>query len=234
MAYNKIALVTGANRGIGFEICKQLVEEEIFVILTARDEDKGKKAVQSLDKSGKKVIFYQLDVIDFESISGVADFVESKYDRLDILINNAGILIDENVRAMNVSMTIVQQTLDTNFIGPFKLIQSFLPLMKKNNFGRIVNISSVMGSLNNMAGGYAGYRISKTALNATTKILASELSGTNILINSMCPGWVRTVMGGSNAARSVEEGADTALWLSKLPDGGPSGKFFQDRKEIPW
>jgi NAD(P)-dependent dehydrogenase (short-subunit alcohol dehydrogenase family) len=234
MYSNNVALVTGANRGIGLEICRQLIEKNIFVILTSRDEEKGKMAASNLDSSGNKVIFHQLDVADFESISRIVEFVQSRYSRLDILINNAGILIDENTSALNISMDIVQKTLDINFKGPFKLIQSFLPIMKKNNYGRIVNISSGMGAFSEMGGGYAAYRISKTALNAMTKIIASELSDTNILINSMCPGWVRTEMGGSNANRSVEKGADTAIWLATQPDGSKSGNFYRDNKVIDW
>jgi NAD(P)-dependent dehydrogenase (short-subunit alcohol dehydrogenase family) len=153
---------------------------------------------------------------------------------LDILINNAGILIDENQSALKVSMNIIKETFETNLIGPYKLIQSFIPLMKKHNYGRILNISSGMGSFAEMGAGYAGYRISKITLNAMTKILAYELVESNILINSMSPDWVRTDMGGSNASRSVEEGANTAIWLSKLPNGGPGGKFYRDRKEISW
>ncbi len=234
MNQKKIALVTGANRGIGLEICRQLAQEETLVILTSRDEKKGQLALEKIDPRGEKVIFHPLDVNDADSISRIVPFIESGYGTLDILINNAAVLLDEHTSAQEVDMTIIRQTIETNVIGPFKLIQSILPLMKKENFGRIVNLSSGMGALNGMTGDSAGYRISKTALNALTKILASELSGSNILVNTMCPGWVRTDMGGPNASRSVEEGADTAIWLANLPDDGPSGKFFRDRKEISW
>lgn len=234
MNEKKIALVTGANRGIGLEICRQLIRENIFVILTARDESKGKAAAKSLNENENSIIFHQLDLVSNDRILNIEEFVKSKFGRIDILINNAGILIDENQSALEVNMDIIKNTFESNLIGPYKLIQSFIPLMKKNNYGRIVNMSSGMGAFNEMNGGYAGYRISKTALNAMTKILASELVGTNILINTMSPGWVKTDMGGEQAPRSVEEGADTAVWLSKLPDGGPSGKFFRDRTEIPW
>ncbi len=128
----------------------------------------------------------------------------------------------------------MRQTMETNVYGPYLLCQALVPLMKKNNYGRIVNISSGLGQLNDMGGGYPAYRMSKTAINVITRILAAELAGTNILVNSMCPGWVKTRMGGEGATRSVEEGADTAVWLSTLPDGGPTGKIFRDRKEVPW
>ncbi len=234
MNHQRIALITGANRGIGFEICKQLAQKKIKVILTARDEAQGKAAVQKLVKEGLDAVFYQLNVSDSTSIKSLADYVLKEFGRLDILINNAGIFIDQGKLAQNVELDIVRKTLEINLLGPLSLCQTFIPLMKKHNYGRIVNLSSGMGAFYEMGGGNASYRIAKTALNSMTVILASELSGTNILVNTMNPGWVRTDMGGKNATRSVEEGADTAIWLATLPDNGPSGKFFLDRKEIPW
>ncbi len=234
MNHQRIALITGANRGIGFEICKQLAQKKIEVILTARDESKGKAAFQKLVKEGLDAVFYQLNVSDSNSIKSLADYVLKEFGRLDILINNAGIFIDQGKLAQNVELDIVRKTLEINLLGPLSLCQTFIPLMKKHNYGRIVNLSSGMGAFYEMGGGNASYRISKTALNSMTVILASELSGSNILVNTMNPGWVRTEMGGKNATRSVEQGADTAIWLATLPDNGPSGKFFLDRKEIPW
>jgi len=234
MVQDKIAVVTGANRGIGFEICRQLAQKKIKVILTARDESKGKTAVQKLVKEELDAVFYQLNVSDANSIKSLADYVLKEFGRLDILINNAGIFIDQGKLAQNVELDIVRKTLEINLLGPLSLCQTFIPLMKKHNYGRIVNLSSGMGAFYEMGGGNASYRISKTALNSMTVILASELSGTNILVNTMNPGWVRTEMGGKNATRSVEQGADTAIWLATLPDNGPSGKFFRDRKEIAW
>jgi len=230
----KIAIVTGANRGIGKEICKQLVEKDVFVILTARDKNTGSEVVHKLDLSGENIIFHQLDVADQTSINNLKSFVNSEFNRLDILVNNAGIYIDGNATSYQIDPNIIRTTLETNLMGPIMLCQAFIPLMKKNNFGRIVNLSSGMGAFSDMGGGYPGYRISKTALNSFTKILATDLAGTNILVNTMCPGWVRTDMGGPEASRSVEEGTDTAVWLSLLPDNGPTGKFFRDRKEISW
>ena len=234
MVQDKIAVVTGANRGIGFEICKQLAQKKIKVILTARDEAKGKAAVQKLVKEGLDAVFYQLNVSDATSVKNLADRIQKELGRLDILINNAGIFIDPGKLAQNVELDIVRKTLEINLLGPLSLCQTFIPLMKKHNYGRIVNLSSGMGAFNEMGGGNASYRISKTSLNSMSVILASELRGSNILVNAMCPGWVRTDMGGKNATRSVERGADTAIWLATLPDNGPSGKFFRDRKEIPW
>jgi NAD(P)-dependent dehydrogenase (short-subunit alcohol dehydrogenase family) len=230
----KIAVVTGGNKGIGFEICRQLARQDVDVILTARDETKGKKACEDLRKEGGSVRFHPLDVDDPASIRRFRDFVEEEFGRLDILVNNAGINIDAERTASDVDIETVSRTVSTNVYGPMLMCQAMLPLMKRHNYGRIVNVSSTMGSLTEMAGGYPAYRISKTALNAVTRVLAFEAMGANIRVNSMCPGWVRTDMGGPEAERSVEEGADTAVWLSTLPDGGPTGGFFRDRKKIPW
>ncbi len=234
MSQDKVALVTGANRGIGLEICRQLANQEIRVILTARDESNGKAASAKLVKEGLEVVFRQLDVSDASSIKNIVGFVNKELGRLDILVNNAGIYIDQDKLARNVALHIVRETLEINLLGPLSLCQAFVPLMKKQNYGRIVNLSSGMGAFSQIGGGSASYRISKTALNSMTAILANELTGSNILVNTMNPGWVRTDMGGAHATRSVEQGADTAIWLATLPDNGPSGKFFSDRKEIPW
>lgn len=236
----KVALVTGANRGIGLEICRQLVQEGFRVILTGRDEARVKTAAEQLKSSGIAVDIYVLDVTDPLSIVRAAKNVEAKYGRCDVLVNNAGIFPDTESNGsswpsvLDTDVDVVRRAMETNVYGPIKLCQKFIPLMKKNNYGRIVNLSSGMGQLTYMNGGCPGYRISKTAINALTRILADELKNENILINSMCPGWVKTEMGGPGATREVAEGADTAVWLSTLPDDGPTGKFFRDRKEFPW
>lgn len=234
----KIAVVTGANKGIGFEICYQLSKKgNIKVILSSRDELKGLIAVEKLHEEGLNVDYHQLDVTDEKSIFDFVNFIGNEYGRTDILVNNAGVFIEKSGREssiFNVDIEKIKKTMDTNFYGALSLTQKLLPLMKKNNYGRIVNVSSGMGQLTDMNGGYPGYRVSKTALNAMTRIMADELQNTGIIINTMCPGWVKTDMGGYGASRSVEEGADTAVWLALLPDNGSSGKFFRDRKEIPW
>jgi len=232
----KIAVITGANRGIGFEIAKQLAGAGIKIILTARDEKKGKEAVNLLADGGD-VIFRRLDVIDEKSIKEFASYMEKELGYMDILINNAGILIDKDRLAINVEPEKLRLTLETNLIAPLYLSQLLIPLMMKKNWGRIVNISSGMGAFAGeytLGMGVPSYRISKTALNAFTRILADELKDTGIIVNSMCPGWVRTDMGGKDAYKSVEEGADTAFYLATLPDDGPRGQFFRDRKIIPW
>lgn len=231
----KIAVVTGANRGIGFEICRQLAAKGISVVLTSRDEAKGRMAVAQLGSQGLEIEFYQLDVTDVSGIQRLEGFLERKYGAADILVNNAGIMADAKGTGMlGVQLQIIRMTMETNVYGPLTLCQVLIPLMRNKNYGRIVNISSGLGQLSEMGGGTPAYRISKTALNVLTRTLAAELKGTNILVNSICPGWVKTDMGGPNAVKTLAEGADTAVWLATLPDGGASGGFYRDRKAISW
>ena len=232
----RIAVVTGGNRGIGLEICRQLGRRGgIRVFLTARDEIKGRAAVQKLGDEGLDVEFHLLDVTSEESIKTFAGWLEANCKRCDILVNNAGINADpRGSRFLDSRPATYRQTLDTNFFGPLLVSQALVPLMKKNRYGRIVNVSSGQGQLSDMGAGTPAYRVSKTALNALTRVLAAELTGSGILVNSMCPGWVRTDMGGPGAPRTVQQGADTAVWLATLPDGGPTGGFFRDRKPIAW
>ncbi len=226
--------MTGANRGIGFEICRQLAGHGLRVLLTARDERKGHQATERLRKDGLDVHFRQLDVTDAESIEQVAAFAESEFGGVDVLVNNAGIYPDEDVPGLSIDLETVRRTMEVNVYGPLRLCQVVIPQMRRRKYGRIVNVSSGAGALSEMTGRTLAYRVSKVSLNAITRILADEVRGTGILINAMSPGWVRTEMGGRNAPRSVEEGADTAIFLATLPDGGPTGGFFQDRKPIPW
>ncbi len=237
----KIAVVTGANRGIGFELCRQLAKKSFKVILTARDPAKGEVAAKKLSAEGLDVGFQCLDVTSEESIQRFVSGM-NQMGRLDVLINNAGALLDPprhppdtaGASIMNAKLDLIRQSLETNTLGVLRLTQLLVPLMLKNKYGRIVNISSGMGQLSDMEGGWPGYRISKTALNAVTKIFAEELRGTNILVNSVCPGWVKTDMGGSNAERTPEVAAGPILFLAMLPDAGPTGGFFRDREPIAW
>lgn len=233
----KVALVSGASRGIGFETCRQLGRRGLRIVLTARNPQAGQRAAEKLASEGIEAHFGQLDVTDPDSIDACAREVGVSFGRLDVLVNNAGIMLDSSKRGASIfeaQAQILRQSFDTNTLGPLFLAKALVPLMRKNGYGRVVNVSSTMGQLAGMGGAYPGYRISKTALNAVTVILARELEGTNILVNSVCPGWVRTNIGGPKAPRSPDEGADTIVWLATLPDGGPSGKFFQDRREIDW
>jgi NAD(P)-dependent dehydrogenase (short-subunit alcohol dehydrogenase family) len=226
----RVAVVTGGNRGIGLEICRQLARAGMHVILTARDEAKGKAAAKKLG-----VESHQLDVDSDESVKAFARWIKDTHGRCDVLINNAGVMLDpRGSRVLDSKIETYRDTLETNLIGPLRMIQAIAPLMKKQGYGRIVNMSSGQGQLSDMGVGTPAYRVSKTALNALTRTTAADLHGTGILANAMCPGWVRTDMGGSGAPRSVEQGADTALWLATLPDNGPTGGYFRDRKPIPW
>jgi NAD(P)-dependent dehydrogenase (short-subunit alcohol dehydrogenase family) len=226
----RIAVVTGANRGIGLEICRQLAQAGMHVILTARDEAKGKAAAKKLG-----VESHPLDVDSDESVKAFARWIEDTHGRCDVLVNNAGVMLDpRGSRVLDSKIETYRDTFETNLLGPLRMIQAIAPLMKKQGYGRIVNMSSGQGQLSEMGVGTPAYRVSKTALNALTRTTAADLHGTGILVNAMCPGWVRTDMGGSGAPRSVEQGADTAVWLATLPAEGPSGGYFRDRKQIPW
>ncbi len=231
----RIALVTGGNRGIGFEVCRQLARHGLSVVLTARDASKGKAAAKGLQDEGLAVEFHRLDVTSCRSIRACVAAVAGRRGRIDVLVNNAGVMIDpRGSRFLDSKLDTYRDTLETNLYGPLQLAQAVVPLMKASRYGRIVNVSSGQGQLSEMGAGTPAYRISKTALNALTRIVAAEFHGSNILVNSMCPGWVRTAMGGDGAPRTPEQGADTALWLATLPDDGPTGGFFRDRKPIAW
>jgi NAD(P)-dependent dehydrogenase (short-subunit alcohol dehydrogenase family) len=228
-------LVTGANRGIGFETCRQLGAAGYSIVLTARDADKGNRALTALRQQGVEARFHVLDVTDPPSVERAAAFVSGEMGRLDALVNNAAIAIDSQESLARVDLETLRRTLDTNLIGALCCCQAFLPLMLRQGYGRIVNVSSGRASFTRLAAGGPCYRISKAALNALTVILADEVKESNILVNAMTTGWVRTRMGGLlKAPRSLAEGADTAVWLAMLPDGGHRGKFFKDRQEFPW
>jgi len=235
-AVKRIAVVTGANRGIGFEVCRQLARRgDVKVVLTSRNEEKGKAAAEKLAAEGLAVEFHRVDVTDGETIGALASSLEATHGRCDVLVNNAGVMLDpRGSRALDAKPETFANTLEVNFLGPLRLAQALVPLMKRNGYGRIVNFASGLGQLADMGTGTPAYRVSKTALNALTRMLSAELNGSGILVNSMCPGWVRTDMGGAQAPRSVEQGADTAVWLATLPADGPTGGFFRDRKPMAW
>ncbi len=229
----KIALVTGANRGIGFEVCRQLGNIGFTVLLSARDSVKGEAAAKLLAGNGLEVIFYLLDVSNKNHIQRIYDEVKQEFGRLDVLVNNAAILYDLGKQAINADLDMVNKALITNLYGPWLLCQAFIPLMQRNRYGRIVNVSSGAGSLHYMEGGTPAYGISKVALYALTRKLASEIRGNGILVNAVDPGWVATDMGG-HGGRPVEEGAKGIVWAATLPDNGPNGGFFHDGKPEPW
>ncbi len=267
----KTILVTGANRGIGLEICRQLAQSGHRVILTSRDEVRGKEAAASIKGT---VIAKQLDVTNELSVQRLYKELNSIYGTMDVLINNAGVGTDSELYrhnryeraklfvkshlsiaytsirnlmpiakkagitgkrpgALDIDISSVKNIMETNLYGPWRLIQAFTPMLEKSNDGQIINISSGMGSYSQLSGYYSGYSLSKYSLNALTIMLTNELSYKGIRINAMCPGWVKTRMGGPNAPLNVSEGADTAVWLVNL-DGSTTGKFFRRRKEIEW
>src|SRR5947209_2157332 len=230
----RIALVTGGSRGIGLEVCRQLATRCLIVLLTARDSAKAQAAARKLGEGGT-VEPVALNVADPRSIEQAAAAVKRRYDHLDVLINNAGINYDtwETVENADIDGT-VMETISTNLLGPWRVCQAFLPLLRNSRAARIVNVSSESGSLASMGAGPPAYQVTKAALNAMTRTLAAELRSAHILVNSVCPGWVTTDMGGPGAPRKVAEGAASIIWAATLPDNGTTGGFFRDGKPLPW
>jgi NAD(P)-dependent dehydrogenase (short-subunit alcohol dehydrogenase family) len=241
-AEKKTALVTGANKGIGFSIARQLAQKGVKVLVGARDQDKGIAALKKLQSEGLEAHFILIDVTRAISIEAAIGKIKDDFRRLDILVNNAGIMIDTQSGILELDPAVFHNTLTTNVFGPLLLAQACIPLMKTNGYGRIVNMASTLGSLNDMSNPDSpygavvspAYRLSKTLVNGITVLLANAMRGTNILVNSACPGWVRTDMGGSQAPLTPDQGADTPVWLATLPNGGPTGGFFRERQPIPW
>jgi NAD(P)-dependent dehydrogenase (short-subunit alcohol dehydrogenase family) len=250
-----IALITGGNRGLGLETARQLGRREITVVIAARDALRGEEAAARLRADGADAHAVRLDVTEATSIASARDRVEGTFGRLDVLVNNAGAALDwtpEPTPPSRSDLDVARRTFEINFFGPLAVTQAFLPLLRKSEGGRIVNISSALGSLAQIgdpASPMAGmvlpmYQASKAALNALTALFAKELKGTAIKVNSGCPGWadteggvppwLRAALGGRGGAVTVEEGADNAVWLATLPDDGPSGGFFQRRQPIAW
>ena len=229
MSTPKIILVTGGNRGIGLETCRQLAALGHHVIMGSRDVQKGITAAKALPG---KVEVQQLDMADEASIAACAKTLSTELPHLDVLINNAGV-ISSTAGTAKVTLAEMQTVFATNTFGPLMLSQHLLPLLRKSSDARIINLSSEMGKMSSLGSGYAAYRLSKASLNALTISMARELQGDGIKVNAMCPGWVKTDMGGAGAARSVGQGADTAVWLATAVQI-PTGKFFSDRKEMAW
>jgi NAD(P)-dependent dehydrogenase (short-subunit alcohol dehydrogenase family) len=223
-----ISLVTGGNRGIGREVCRQLAGLGHTVVLTARDAASAASASAAVGASPLR-----LDVTDPASIGEAARWVGERYGRLDVLVNNAAITYDTWQHAASADLAVVRAAAETNLYGPWLLTQEFLPLLRRSDHPRIVNVSSEAASLAHMGGGTPAYTASKTALNALTRMLADELRGDRILVNAVCPGWVATDMGGPGG-RPVAEGAASVVWAATLPDDGPTGGFFRDGRPVPW
>jgi NAD(P)-dependent dehydrogenase (short-subunit alcohol dehydrogenase family) len=226
-----LAIVTGANRGLGKEVSRQLAEQGFMVLLTARSLQKAQDAVTELGQ--ENLIPAQLDVADPVSIATLYERVVDEFNRLDVLINNAAIHYDTWQRAINADLTVVQEAFETNLYGPWRLCQAFIPLLRQSPHPRIVNVSSGAGALTGMGSGTPAYSMTKVSLNALTLMLADELRGNRILVNAICPGWVATDMGGGGG-RPVAEGAKGIVWAATLPDNGPTAGFFRDGKSIAW
>jgi NAD(P)-dependent dehydrogenase (short-subunit alcohol dehydrogenase family) len=235
MPAKRIAIVTGANRGIGFEIARQLMANDVFVAAGCRDEAKCEATMKRLREGGVNVAAHVLDVNDTHSVRRFVETVARQHGVPAILVNNAGVFPEERgTKLTELSTSYWRATFETNLFGAVRMCREVVPHMLKLRYGRVVNVSSGLGQMSQMGAGTPAYRVSKAALNALTATLAEEVRGTGILVNSMSPGWVQTDMGGTEAPRSAEEGADTAVWLSLLPSSGPTGQFFRDRKPIPW
>ena len=205
------------------------------VVLTSRDIAQGQAAVDKLRKDNRSaILFHPLDVTSAESIRALHEFITKEFGAADVLVNNAAIYLDEGRHVLDVEMEVYRMTVETNLFGPLRLCQAFVPLMVQKNYGRVVNVSSGAGQITSMGRNTPSYRLSKLALNGLTLMLADSVRGSNVLVNAVCPGWVRTDMGGSSAPVSVEQGADTIVWLATLPDGGPQGGFFRRRQRIEW
>jgi NAD(P)-dependent dehydrogenase (short-subunit alcohol dehydrogenase family) len=227
-----VALVTGGNRGIGLEVARQLASRGCRVVIGARTNEGLAAGIAAVESGVEGVI---LDVTKPNTIAAAAAELDGRFGRLDVLVNNAAIAIAENVAVLKTSADDLRATFETNLFGAIAVAQAFVPGMVKRRYGRVVNVSSRAGRLATMGTTYApAYSMSKTALNGFTKMLAVETRGSGVRVNSACPGWVRTDMGGPNAPRSVQEGAETLVWLATLPATGPTGGFFADRKQIEW
>ena len=228
-----VAVVTGANRGIGYEVVRQLADRRYRVVLGSRDLDKGRAAAARLDPGGERVTAVRIDVADAASVVAMADRVTGEQGRVDVVVNNAAILYDTWAQARSADLAEVQQALDTNLFGAWRVTQALLPLLRRSQHARVVMVSSEAGSLHAMSGGTPAYSVSKAALNALTRLLAGELGPDGVLVNAVCPGWVATDMGG-RGGRPVAEGAAGVVWAATLPDGGPTGGFFRDGEPLAW
>jgi NAD(P)-dependent dehydrogenase (short-subunit alcohol dehydrogenase family) len=229
-----VAVVTGANRGIGLETSRQLLDRGMRVVMTGRDERATERALRSLGDTRGEAIAAPMDVTDPASISAAYRTIVDRFGRVDVLVNNAAVLLFEDADVLSIPQDGFRQTFETNLFGVIEVCRVFVPPMATRGYGRIVNVSSGAGQLASMSTYAPAYSISKAAVNAFTRILAATYAGRGVLANAADPGWVRTDMGGPSAPRSVQEGADTIVWLATLPDNGPTGGFFKDRRPVEW
>ncbi len=234
----RVALVTGGNRGLGKEVCRQLLARGFSVVLASRDVKKGVAAAGEIRASqadqsiGDRLSVIELDVSSDPSVRRAHSQFSKHYSHLDVLVNNAATMYDTWAQGIDVDLAAVHEALETNLFGAWRMIETFLQLLRKSGHGRIVNVSSESGSLANMGGGTPAYSVSKAALNALTRIVADELVREKILVNAVCPGWTATDMGGGG--RPVDEGARSIVWAALLPDSGTTGGFFRDGRALRW
>ena len=231
---DRLALVTGANRGLGLETCRQLLSRGLRVVMTGRDVDAIERARRSLGQGSERAIAVRMDVTDVASIEAAHRKITDEMGGADVLVNNAAVLRFDSAEPLSIPRDAYRETFETNVFGVIETCRVFVPPMAKRGYGRIVNVSSGAGQLARMSTYAPAYSMSKAALNAFTRLLAATHRGQGVLANAVDPGWVRTDMGGPSAPRSVEQGVGTTVWLATLPDDGPSGGFFRDRRAIEW
>lgn len=229
---SRVAVVTGASQGLGLETARQLAERGLSVVLTARTEAQIETGLEAIGRPAN-VSGHPLDIADDASVAAFFDWLDTEHGRVDVLVNNAGRAAGNRWQTLDTPPEAIAELIDNNALGAWRMIQRALPLMNRAGYGRIVNVSSGMGALNDMGAGSVPYRLSKTAMNAITRIASNEASG-DVHVNAVCPGWVRTAMGGAGARLSVEEGAKGIVWAATLPKDGPNGGFFRHGKPIEW
>lgn len=233
-AQRRVALVTGANRGLGLETSRQLLAKGLDVVLSGRDEEALRRAAAGLAAPESRVLTVRMDVADTATIDAAQQAIKRRFGRVDVLVNNAAVLLGEQEGVLTISSETYRRTFETNVLGAINACGVFVPEMARAGYGRIVNVSSGAGQLTTMSTYAPAYSMSKAALNAFTRILAQTYRSSGVLVNAVDPGWVRTDMGGPSAPRSPEQGADTITWLATLPDDGPTDGFFRDRRAIEW
>lgn len=236
MASQPVTVITGASRGLGRAAAYRLATAEGHLVVATAREPADLAALQvQLKLTGSSLACHPLDVTDDHAVAALAKWLAERFGRVDALINNAGVSLDHyGTSLLELPLDTLRSTLETNLFGVLRVTQALAPLLRASGSGRVVNLASGMGQLADMGAGAPAYRISKTALNAATRILSAELAGSGVKVNSVCPGWCRTDLGGPDAPRSPEQGIDTVVWLATLPEAGPSGGFFRDRQPIPW